>query len=59
MSHPIIDSHRPNPKNTAKSMSFASLKKQSSLGNLTAKLVKEVEKSNSLKVETIVSGNLR
>ena len=28
-------------------MSFASLKKQSSLGNLTAKLVKEVEKSNS------------
>ena len=28
-------------------MSFASLKKQSSLGSLTAKLVKEVEKSNS------------
>ena len=28
-------------------MSFASLKKQSSLGNLTAKLIKEVEKSNS------------
>ena len=28
-------------------MSFASLKKQSSLGNLTAKLVKEVEKANS------------
>tara|TARA_B100001094_G_scaffold307237_1_gene338770 strand:+ start:1537 stop:2406 length:870 start_codon:yes stop_codon:yes gene_type:complete len=28
-------------------MSFASLKKQSSLGSLTAKLIKEVEKSNS------------
>ena len=28
-------------------MSFASLKKQSSLGSLTAKLVKEVEKSNT------------
>ena len=28
-------------------MSFASLKKQSSLGSLTAKLVKEVEKTNS------------
>ena len=27
-------------------MSFASLKKQSSLGSLTAKLVKEVEKTN-------------
>ena len=32
--------HKPNP------MSFASLKKQSSLGSLTAKLVKEVEKTN-------------
>ena len=29
-------------------MSFASLKKQSSLGSLTAKLVKEVEKTNSV-----------
>ena len=28
-------------------MSFANLKKQSSLGSLTAKLVKEVEKSNN------------
>ena len=32
--------HKPNP------MSFASLKKQSSLGSLTAKLVKEAEKTN-------------
>ena len=29
-------------------MSFASLKKQSSLGSLTAKLVKEVEKTNKV-----------
>ena len=43
----IIDSHKPNPITQAKSMSFASLKKQSSLGSLTAKLVKEVEKTNS------------
>ena len=28
-------------------MSFADLKKQSSLGSLTAKLVKEVEKANT------------
>ena len=28
-------------------MSFSNLKKQSSLGNLTAKLVKEVEKLNT------------
>ena len=28
-------------------MSFADLKKQSKLGNLTAKLVKEVEKMNN------------
>ena len=28
-------------------MGFSDLKKQSSLGNLTAKLVKEVEKTNS------------
>ena len=39
-------------------MSFANLKKQSNLGSLTSKLVKEVEKMNNTGGgETIVSGN--
>jgi hypothetical protein len=40
--------HKPNPyKSKVIRMSFANLKKQSSLGSLTSKLVKEVEKMNN------------
>ena len=38
-------------------MSFADLKKQSKLGSLTAKLVKEVEKMNTPILVMNVSGN--
>ena len=40
-------STNPNPNNLTNPMSFSDLKKQSSLGSLTQKLVKEVEKQNN------------
>ena len=47
MSHPTIDSHRPNPKNTGQIYVFRIAQEAVFSRQLTAKLVKEVEKSNS------------
>ena len=43
----MVGAQQPNPNNLTNPMSFSDLKKQSSLGSLTQKLVKEVEKQNN------------